>query len=544
MHHSKLAKRGWLLLVAGTAFVYLCQLGVLPLVGADEPRYVQVAREMFWRGDWVTPTLGGRRWFEKPALVYWTEIASFKLFGVAEWSARLGVALSGWLTALIIGWLARRVEREAGPELSGLGLAAASALASSLGLLVFSRGVNFDVMVTMTLTLALACFLLADLTVDERLRRWWLAGFYAGVGLSLLAKGLIGVVLPVGIIALYYLLRRSRPPLMKLMPWGLLLTLAVAATWYAPVIWRYGWTFIDEFIIQHHFARYTSNKYRHPQPIYFYVPIMLLLVLPWTAYLLAALWRARRWDWHEKNSAAMKFRLFALAWVVAVIGFFSLSGSKLPGYILPALPGAVLLVGDELARYVRGESSARAMRATGALFLALAFAGLGYVFYTREVGKLCALLSVAPAIAAGLITLLVARERRLLCIVSCVGASLLMVALVGACAAEGVARRESVRELLRLADARGYASAPVVNLHTIERTTEFYAAGRLIYAETGQPAKAEGVAEVIAVAEKNSGTALVIVPIEYQTQLTENPRLLTEIIGDNKSVALIGVRLR
>ncbi len=544
MHHSKLAKRGWLLLVAATAFVYLCQLGVMPLVGADEPRYVQVAREMFLRGDWVTPTLGGRRWFEKPALVYWTEIASFKLFGVAEWTARLGVALSGWLTALLVGWLARRIEREAGPELRGLGLAAAGALASSLGLLVFSRAVNFDVMVMMTLTLALACFLLADLTVDERLRRWLLAGFYGGMGLSLLAKGLIGVVLPVGIIALYYLLRRSRPQLMKLMPWGVLLTLAVAATWYAPVMWRHGWTFIDEFIIQHHFARYTSNKYLHPQPIYFYVPIMLLLVLPWTAYLIAALWRARRWDWRETDSGVMKFRLFALAWIVAVIGFFSLSGSKLPGYILPALPGAALLAGDELARYVRGESSARAMRATGALILALAFAGLGYVFYTREVGKLCALLSVAPYIAAGLLALFVARERRLLCVVSCVGASLLTVALIGNCAAEGVARRESVRELLRLADVRGYASAPVVNLHTIERTAEFYAAGRLIYADTGQPVKSEGVAEVIAVAEKSGGTALVIVPIEYQTQLTESPRLLTEIIGDNKSVALVGVRLR
>src|SRR5918998_5427453 len=105
-----LAKRGWVLLLAATAVVYCYGLGRAPFVGADEPRYAQVAREMYERGDALTPTLGGHTWFEKPALAYWTAIAGYKLFGVSEWAARLGVALAGWLTVLLVGWTAKRGE--------------------------------------------------------------------------------------------------------------------------------------------------------------------------------------------------------------------------------------------------------------------------------------------------------------------------------------------------------------------------------------------------------------------------------------------------
>src|SRR5215210_513798 len=112
-------------------------------MGPDEPRYAQVAREMYARGDWVTPTLGGHTWFEKPALVYWTAMAGYKLFGVSEWSARLGVACAGWLTVFLIGWTARRVEVAEGEGFDGrLQLAAGAAMATSAGLIVFSRGVN------------------------------------------------------------------------------------------------------------------------------------------------------------------------------------------------------------------------------------------------------------------------------------------------------------------------------------------------------------------------------------------------------------------
>src|ERR687895_2893188 len=106
-----LAKRAWLLFFLAAAAFYLYGLGHLPLVGPDEPRYAQVAREMFLRGDLVTPTLGGHTWFEKPALLYWLMIAAYKVFGVSEWSARLGPALCGLLTIAAVWCVGRAIER-------------------------------------------------------------------------------------------------------------------------------------------------------------------------------------------------------------------------------------------------------------------------------------------------------------------------------------------------------------------------------------------------------------------------------------------------
>src|SRR5947209_20195758 len=99
-----LAKRAWVVLLVVVCAVYFYGLGAVPLLGPDEPRYAEVAREMLARGDLVTPTLGGHTWFEKPALVYWLMMAAYRVFGVSEFAARAGSALSGVLTILFVGW--------------------------------------------------------------------------------------------------------------------------------------------------------------------------------------------------------------------------------------------------------------------------------------------------------------------------------------------------------------------------------------------------------------------------------------------------------
>src|ERR1041385_9040789 len=240
---------------------------------------------MFLTGDLITPRLGGHTWFEKPALLYWMIAGAYKLFGVSEWSARVGPAICGLLTIAAI-W---RIGREIGTSESS-----ALVMATCLGLIVFSRAASFDVVVTMTTAWALAFFLLHELSTSRR-KRLLLVGFYSFVGLSLLAKGLVGIVIPFGVVGIFYLLRRRWPPRSVLLSliWGLPLAIAVSAIWYGPVIARNGWTFIDEFFIQHHFARYVSNKYHHPQPIYFYPAIILMLALPWTAFLVEALAKVR-----------------------------------------------------------------------------------------------------------------------------------------------------------------------------------------------------------------------------------------------------------
>ena len=172
--------------------------------------------------------------------------------------------------------------------------------------------------------------------------------FFAG--LSTLAKGLIGFVIVFGVIGLFYAVRRELPRrgLMISLAWGIPLSLGVAGVWFVPMIARHGWIFIDQFIIQHHFARFVSNKYHHPGPIYFYLPVIVGLAAPWTLGLGAALISARRWVWRGQNASDW-LRVFALVWLILPFVFFSFSGSKLTAYVLPVLPAIALLVGERIA---------------------------------------------------------------------------------------------------------------------------------------------------------------------------------------------------
>ncbi len=460
MHPSTLAKRVYIFLFI--AF-YLYGLGRLPLLGPDEPRYAQVAREMLLTGDLITPRLGGHTWFEKPALLYWMIAAAFKVFGVSEWSARVGPAICGLLTITAIWWIGREIE---------LGFESLLITATCLGLVVFSRGASFDVVVTMTTTWSLAFFLAYQL----KRRRGALIGFYAFVGLSLLAKGLVGIVIPFGVVGLYYLLRRAWPERAVLLSllWGVPLALAVSAIWYGPVIARHGWSFVDEFFVQHHFARYVSNKYHHPQPIYFYPVIILMLVLPWAPFLIEALVKARRWTWRGGDELSI-VRIFALAWLLMPIVFFSFSGSKLPGYVLPALPAAALLMADVLRK----------------------------------------------------------RKPAVLVSISCATIVLVLIALMFA---GRFANRESVRDLLVLADARGYANAPVLAQRSDDRSAEFYAYDRVVYNANGEPVTFDEMS--LDEARARSGRFVVFIPVEYVENFRGSPRI--EIIGDNGHTAVLG----
>jgi 4-amino-4-deoxy-L-arabinose transferase-like glycosyltransferase len=468
LHPSALAKRVYVLIFLIIIAFYLYGLGQLPLLGPDEPRYAEVAREMLLRGDYITPTLGGYTWFEKPSLLYWMMAASFKVFGVSEWAARLGPALCGLLTIVAIAFVGHEIKR---------GLSTVVVTATCLGLIVFSRAASFDIVVTMTATWALACFLLRELTK----RRGYLIGFYSFVGLSLLAKGLVGVVIPFGVVGAYYLLRRAWPArsVWVSLIWGVPVALAVSAVWYGPVIAKHGWTFIDEFFVQHHFARYVSNKYHHPQPLYFYPVIILMLALPWTPFLVEALVKTRSWVWRDPDSLSV-VRIFSLAWLVFPIVFFSFSGSKLPGYILPALPAAALLIADVL----RPKKPA-----------------------------------VLFAIACGTVVLV-------------------LIALTFF--AGPYAHRESVRDLIVLGDARGYANAPVIALKSDDRSAEFYAHDRVVYNSHGEVVTFDEIS--MSEARARGGKFLVLVPREY----VENFRGWgsIEVIGDNGRTAILGWKVQ
>ncbi|HEV7397921.1 MAG TPA: glycosyltransferase family 39 protein [Pyrinomonadaceae bacterium] len=540
MEPSTLAKRRSLLLFVPIFFFYLYGLGYLPLVGPDEPRYAQVAREMFARHDLITPTLGWHTWFEKPVLLYWGMMAGYKVFGVSEWSARLGPALSGILTILAVWWIARRIERIT--QRAGFAFLSTLVIASSGGLIVFSRGASFDIVITMTLTWALSFFLAQEL--ETKNRNWFLAAFYVFVGLSLLAKGLIGIVLPAGIIGCFYVFRLRWPlrHVLISMVWGIPLALLVAGVWYGPVIARHGWLFINEFFIQHHFARYFSNKYQHPQPIYFYLPVLLILTLPWTVFLLDSLIKARTWN-RQIDEVTKITRLFGMAWLVVPVVFFSFSGSKLPAYILPSLSAAALLTGDRLTSFLREENGIRVMRITGFACLALAIAG---GIFAHSTGKISVACVVAISTSAALISILIIflAAKRLTSIVMAALIPFVVCLIALNCAVGSIGARESVRDLIRSADAAGYGNSPLAMFNRIDRSSEFYATGRVVYAADGDPLKVDNPEEILAQLKKANGPLLLIVPLGSLANLEAIKAVQTIPIADNGRNAIVAIRTK
>ncbi len=576
---KRLAAR--LLFVALVLLVYFYGAGGMPFVGPDEPRYAQVAREMFERNDWVTPTLGGETWFEKPALLYWAMMASFHLFGVSEWAARLPSALAGLLTIAAVAWLARRTRfevedasDEANADKNGDGegrsenfaLLCAGVAASSIGVLVFARAASFDIILTAAMAWTLALFFAADTATHEGARRRLLCGMYAACGVGLLAKGLVGVILPAIVIALYFLLNRRLPSrqMWLSLVWGAIVVALVAGLWYVPVTLKHGRAFVDEFFLQHHFARYTSNKYRHPQPFYFYLPALLALVVPWTLCLAASVGAARHWRWGARDVQS-RLRVFALAWTFAPVFFFSLSGSKLPGYILPAVPGAALLVGawlmerrkkrrDEGAENDGGDASP-VLRLTGGAMALLACVGVWFATYSEEASVGASLLVAAPLVIAGLFT---AHKRmsveRAVAAITCAALAATLIAAITLAGRAG--RRHSSHALIEAAaraDGTAFSGERLYGLYTFDRTSEFYAAGRIAYDQEGEPIVFDDMKQVIALLQRLEAdgaqsdgalrpSMLIFTFPKYTHHLTGVDALDAEIIGVNPQVVLVRVQ--
>jgi 4-amino-4-deoxy-L-arabinose transferase-like glycosyltransferase len=551
LHPSALAKRGTVLLFLAVVAFYFYGLGQLPFVGPDEPRYAQVAREMFLRHDLITPTLGGHTWFEKPALLYWMMVGSFKLFGVSECAARLPAALSGLLTVAAIYCIGTRIERDATEKLRGYGFWVTLASATTVGITVFSRAASFDIILTMATTWALAFYLLHELERSAKRRLAFLFGFYVFIGLSLLAKGLIGIVIPIGVVSLYQLFCKRLPErgVLTSLLWGIPLALLVASTWYAPVILRHGWPFIDQFFIQHHFARYVSNKYHHWRPVYYYLLVTPLLALPWTAFLVDGLFYVGTWlrtakipESDRSLVSLNRLLVFALAWFLFPLIFFSFGNSKLPGYIIPVLPAACLIIGERLWRVNSGHTNSNwAVRTTASLCLLFAMGTLVYAWLTKDLSRACAFLIASPLFIAGSFAFL-RRHKRAASLLVIAGATFVVLIVALRCAAPTMAERESSKRLLEIADARGYSRTVICGMQRSDRTPEFYAAGRVVYGADGEPIMYEGPSQALSESQRRGDAVLVFVPLEELSQLTEMAAAHADVIGNNRRYAIVAVR--
>ncbi len=339
-----------LLLVAFGGFLFFYGLGSFGLLGADEPRYAQVAREMLDRGDWVTPTLQGQPWLEKPPLYYWQAMLAYRVGrtfspgsdGVTDQAARLPSALDAALLVLVVFIFLRRFRP--GSEIDG-----ALIVAGSAGIIGYARAASPD----MPLTTAFAVAMLAWYSWYDDKRRLHLAGFYIFLALATLAKGPVAPLLAVLILMVFAGMKREwRIILATLWIPGLLLYLLVALPWYIAVQLRNP-QFFRVFILQHNLGRFAEDLYHHRQPIWYYLPVLLLAMMPWALWLVGAVVEKARLFWSERRRAFSTpedaFGLFLLVWLLVPVLFFSLSQSKLPGYILPGIPAGALLVSEYLA---------------------------------------------------------------------------------------------------------------------------------------------------------------------------------------------------
>ena len=352
---NDLSKRTLLVLLLVALVAWFGTLDYRKLIKTDEGRYAEISREMAVSGDWLTPRLNGIKYFEKPPLQYWATAAAFKTFGFHEWTARLWTALTGFLTVLVVWWSGRRLFGESA------GLYGAMVLISNLYFVGMGHFNALDMGLTLFTTLALAgfCFAQRDGAAQQEQKLGMLLT-WAAMAFAVLSKGLIGIVLPGVTLVLYSLLARDWAPWRRLylIP-GTLLFLAIAAPWFVAVSIvnpEFPWF----FFIREHFLRYATDEARREGPVYYFVSILLLGMLPWIVVMLDTLWRAARGR-NREDGKLDRPALVLLIWTIFVFVFFSLSRSKLPSYILPIFPALALLMGKRLAALDASELKARIM---------------------------------------------------------------------------------------------------------------------------------------------------------------------------------------
>jgi 4-amino-4-deoxy-L-arabinose transferase-like glycosyltransferase len=334
-----LSGRGQFIFWFVLALLWFLPLNSPHLFDPDEGRYAEIPREMVASGDWVTPRLDAIKYFEKPALQYWTTAAAYKLFGEHAWTVRLWPALTGFFGLLLTWALARRIYDERA------GLLAVMVQASALLYIAMSRISTLDMSLGFSLQLAMtALALLVRLSTAPSWRLPALLG--VGVTLAVLTKGLVGILIPAATAVLFMLIHRDWYLPLRARPWWTVgILLLFGAPWFVLASQRNP-EFAHFFFVVQHFQRYLSQQgFDRYQPWWFFIAVLAGGFLPWTTFLPGALVTAVR-----SARAGDRASSFLLIWALFVLVFFSISQSKLIPYIVPMLPAISLLTGREIAR--------------------------------------------------------------------------------------------------------------------------------------------------------------------------------------------------
>ena len=363
-----------LILVVVYALLWFGTLNYRHLIPSDEGRYAEIAREMLVTGDWVTPRYNGYKYFEKPPLQIWATATAFNIFGVGDWQARLWTALTGFLTIVFIGFTGARIYS------ARAGWLAAVALASSPMWVIGGHINSLDMGLSAFLVAALCSLLLAQTSSNKTYSRNWMWACWAFMALATLSKGVIGVAIPGMVFAVYSITAWDWKIWKRLhIISGSILFLAITAPWFVLIAQRNP-EFLEFFFIHEHLQRFTQTAHSRTGPIYFFLPLLLLGFLPWIAQVPGAIAQT----WRERNREFSSGWLLT-CWFVVILGFFSISQSKLPGYIIPLFPALALIVGSQLDRNLGSSNSLSLPWQLQTGFFVI-LGGIGF-FFLGEVSK-------------------------------------------------------------------------------------------------------------------------------------------------------------
>ena len=451
-------------------YVYFAGLGDYGFLDPDEGRYSEIPREMIESGDYITPRLNYVKYFEKPILHYWFTVAAFKLFGQNEFAGRLTPVLLGLLGCAVTSWLAYIITRNKSASfVSGMILAS-----STLWYGIAHINIT-DMTLTFFFTFSLLCF---RLWVNDVSKKFWLIMFYISMALAVLTKGLIGVVLPGGITVIYALLTRQGKKILSRIfsPTAIIIFLIVNCIWFIPVCMA-NHDFFYFFFIREHFLRYTTTIHDRYQPFYWFIPILLAGLVPYTGMLydsfMAMLGKCRL--------IAKSDGIFLGLWFFITFIFFSFSDSKLVTYILPCFPPLAILAGSSLASF-EGKEFKRFITINAVILIPLALTGIIWPLFTDDTDVI-AMRIPALSLAVMLLiftvsTFIIMRNKRVL-FITCILGILAMYSASGAFIVEG--------KLLSHKEAAGiiksYNPEEVIVFQKLMQGMNFYLERRTITAD-------------------------------------------------------------
>ncbi len=324
-------------------FCYL--LGAYPLINPDEARYSEIAREMLLSGNYITPTLNGVPFLDKPPLFYWLQAVCLHVFGVSEWSLRLWPAIAGTLGCLFCYITGSKLFNRR------VGWTSAIILATSLLYFLIAHFASMDLTVAVFISGALFSFMLACQD-RQKIKTSYMLLAYTFAGLAVLTKGLIGLALPTMVIGLWILFLRDFSLLkrMRIIP-GILIILAINVPWYY-LAQHQNPIFLHYFFYVQQFQRYLTQNFNNKNPLWTYPVTLLVGTAPWSIYCLHAFLNRLKNIWQSLFNH--RWQLFLLLWIISITTFFSIPASKTLGYIIPVFPAIALLTAqfiDEIYTY-------------------------------------------------------------------------------------------------------------------------------------------------------------------------------------------------